>query len=153
MDRKANKTKDITDDDSTKMHLTDTSMSSHSNLENNMIVLSDLWIKAITENPDIVEKHGVFSGAVLEVMLGIESLGIDTLLKKKVSQEGKDKNEDALLGTYPDIQFYIEAGKTMRPSNARRSSVHYIHESEVASHSSNLFENDDLETLPIQRVF
>lgn len=131
-----------TEDSCFEIH-TNAMLSNHSNPDSNIEAISDLWVTAITKHPDIVAKHGVFSGALLEAMLGIEPLS-----KTNVKQEGKGKCEDDLLDHCPDAQSYIEAGKLMKPSGVRRSqsvqsNASSIHEVDEGSHSSILFENDE----------
>jgi len=139
---------DDTEDSCTETHKNEM-LCDHSNSERDIETISDLWVAAITKHPDIVAKHGVFSGALLEVMLGIKPLGIEPLSKTNAKQEGKGKCEEhELLGHYPDVQSYIEAGKTMQPSSIKpsqsvRSFSSSIHDFEEGSHSSMLFENDE----------
>eukprot|EP00555_Chaetoceros_dichaeta_P012134 CAMPEP_0198258792 /NCGR_PEP_ID=MMETSP1447-20131203/8120_1 /TAXON_ID=420782 /ORGANISM="Chaetoceros dichaeta, Strain CCMP1751" /LENGTH=1362 /DNA_ID=CAMNT_0043946001 /DNA_START=42 /DNA_END=4130 /DNA_ORIENTATION=+ len=138
---------DDTEDSCFERH-TNTMLSNQLNPESNIGAISDLWVTAITKHPDIVAKHGVFSGALLEAMLGIKSLRNEPLSKTNAKQEGKGKCEEDLLGNCPDVQSYIEAGKLRKPSIVRRSEsvrsyASSIHEPEEGSHSSMLFENDE----------
>jgi len=133
---------DTVEEDSNK--IVETSTNYHSHSESNIEAISQLWIIAMVKHPEIVEKHGQFSGALLEAMLGIESLSTEALPKKIILQKENDKREADLLGIYPNFQSYIEAGKSMRPSNPSRARnvAGFIHESEEGSHSSNLDENE-----------
>ncbi len=49
--------------------------------ENEKGTIAELWAAAIVKYPDIVKEHGMFSGLLLEAMLGIESIPKQTLTR------------------------------------------------------------------------
>jgi len=82
--------------------------------------IAELWVLALAEYPEIVEKHGMFSSLILEAMLGINPLPHD--LKTPSSTDNQDsseakyaKNEVPLT-----VEAIIEAGKTKRPRRIER---------------------------------
>ena len=75
--------------------------------------IGELWILAIAEYPDIVKEHGIFSGLLLESMLGIQRLPYDEKNAVTTSQNDGTKPLSGLDGLNPnghrDFQRAISA--------------------------------------------
>jgi hypothetical protein len=80
--------------------------------------IAELWVLALAEYPDIVKEHGIFSGLILEAMLGINPLPGTAEKDSKTPDRPDDPKKDAshLL----TVESIIEAGKTKRPKSLQR---------------------------------
>mmetsp|Transcript_3585 Transcript_3585/g.5202 ORF Transcript_3585/g.5202 Transcript_3585/m.5202 type:complete len:849 (+) Transcript_3585:1-2547(+) len=79
--------------------------------------IAELWILALSQYPEIVNEHGIFSGLVLEAMLGINPLP-DQQHEKKMQDPVSDSRENPhhLL----TAESIIKAGKTKMPRSLER---------------------------------
>jgi len=82
--------------------------------------ISDLWVKAVAKHPEIVENYGIFSGELLEVMLGIKMLPTrdENGLEEKDELDVKPQECDV---SPLNVQSVITEGKTMNTVNSRMS--------------------------------
>jgi hypothetical protein len=122
----------------------------HSHVGHGGATALDLWVSAITQHPEIVEKYGQFSGELLQAMLGLH---VDVYASEKISSlsqacseqtamsqrkeiiEQSDKPETwqshiKLTGTKyaklsPDAQSLIIAGRLGKPVKSMRNLMNF----------------------------
>lgn len=69
------------------------SMDEKSKIEHQSGTIAELWMLALAEYPEIVQEHGIFSGLLLEAMLGIDALpkheGIENTDRKRIETQNE----------------------------------------------------------------
>lgn len=86
--------------------------------------IAELWVLALTEYPEIVKEHGIFSGLLLEAMLGIDALPKDEKTKSKQSESEDAKKEKMFsLESHTDVN----AGNKAKPTLKRGISTMSLH--------------------------
>jgi hypothetical protein len=85
-------------------HKDDHHDSSHGteNLQEEKGTITDFWLTALSKHPDIVEKHGEFSGLLLKVMLGIPIMNDSTDEENSIPSDHLQRKESK-ASTVPEI--------------------------------------------------
>ncbi len=110
---------------------------SHGKMEHKTGTIAELWIHALAEYPDIVKEHGLFSGLLLEAMLGIDALPKD----ERNKEEESDKVAEGEKIPIPKLQFLDDQRKM--PSLRRGISTMSLHSASGNSMSDlNMYDNN-----------